>query len=81
MVMDDFDKMIQNDKNQTFILQALCTEELLMNAVMSVLTSAKSNVCGTEFDIKIPKHGAALIMELHEQNKKHFVKVSALHNN
>lgn len=56
----------------------MCADELIVAAVIATLTYQESNICGNKFDMIVPKHGTALIVELHKHESKHFVKVSRL---
>ncbi|XP_026481562.1 uncharacterized protein LOC113388394 [Ctenocephalides felis] len=75
-ILEEFKKIKKNSKqNGQHHLQLLCADELIVAAVIATLTYPESNICGNKFDMIVPKHGTAIIVELHERQKQHYVKV------
>ncbi|XP_026481566.1 venom acid phosphatase Acph-1-like [Ctenocephalides felis] len=73
-ILEEFRKIKTNQNGQP-PLQLLCADELIVAAAIAVLTKPENNICGSKFDMVVPKHGTALIVELHKSQDQHFVKV------
>lgn len=81
MLIKEFDKTVENQQQSK--LQILCAQDIVVAAAISAIGTSRetaSTICEKTFTANVPKHGAALIAELHQgkgkQNNKYYVKVS-----
>lgn len=81
MLLNEFDKTVGNQQKSK--LQILCAQDIVVAAAISAIAASKetaSTICEKTFTTNVPKHGTALIAELHQgkakQNNNYYVRVS-----